>query len=152
MTTSLNNARQPVASPPSAAEFDWPEELRNEFESAWTNGCVGHELLSETDRVRVWSIRLEPGERIGFHRHVLDYFWTAVTPGKATSHMDDGSTVEAVYEAGSTRHMKYGRGAYKIHDLTNTGDSVLIFTTVEFLDSENDPLPVPDDVRRQRAA
>jgi quercetin dioxygenase-like cupin family protein len=60
-------------------------------------------LLSETDHVRVWEIRLAPGERIGFHRHVLDYFWTAVTPGRARSHPEDGTIVEAVYSAGETR-------------------------------------------------
>jgi hypothetical protein len=34
----------------------------------------------------------------------------------------------------------YGRGEYKIHDLENIGDSDLWFTTVEFLDSANEPL------------
>ena len=48
-------------------------------------------LVSESDRVRVWTIRLKPGERIGFHRHVLDYFWTARdwrarTPARARRH------------------------------------------------------------------
>jgi hypothetical protein len=32
-----------------------------------------------------------------------------------------------------------------IHDLENTGDAELIFTTVEYLDSPNDPLPLPGD-------
>ncbi len=57
----------------------WPSTIREEFEANQLNGRVGTRLLSETDRVRVWEIRLAPGERIGFHRHVLDYFWTAVT-------------------------------------------------------------------------
>jgi len=119
---------------------DWPENIRNEFEANQFNGGVGTRLLSETDRVRVWEIRLAPGERIGFHRHVLDYFWTAVTPGSARSHMQDGSTVEAVYRAGDTRHYTYGKDEYKIHDLENTGESDLWFTTVEFLDSANEAL------------
>ena len=60
----------------------WPAALREEFarEAKSPNGCVGNELVSETDKVRVWTIRLEPGQRFGFHRHVLNYFWTAVTP------------------------------------------------------------------------
>jgi hypothetical protein len=118
----------------------WPSSLRDEFETNRNNGQVGTRLLSETDRVRVWEIRLAPGERIGFHRHVLDYFWTAVTPGRARSHAQDGSVVEAIYAAGDTRHFVYGRGEYKIHDLENVGDSDLWFTTVEFLDSANEPL------------
>jgi len=35
----------------------------------------------------------------------------------------------------------------KIHDLENTGDHELVFTTVEFLKSANPPLAVPDKVR-----
>ncbi|MBR0800328.1 hypothetical protein JQ615_33665 [Bradyrhizobium jicamae] len=120
----------------------WPNSIREEFEKNQLNGRVGTRLLSETNRVRVWEIRLAPGERIGFHRHVLDYFWTAVTPGRARSHMEDGSVVEAVYAVGDTRHFSYGAGEYKIHDLENIGDADLWFTTVEFLDSANEPLKV----------
>ena len=118
----------------------WPEAVREEFEAGQFNGHVGTRLLSETERVRVWEIKLAAGERIGFHRHVLDYFWTAVTPGRARSHLQDGTIVEATYAAGETRHFTYGKGDYKIHDLQNTGDADLWFTTVEFLDSANDPL------------
>ena len=65
----------------------WPPAIAAEFERerANNNGCVGSTLLSEDDKVRVWIIRLAPGERIGFHRHVLDYFWTSVTGGRGAS-------------------------------------------------------------------
>jgi quercetin dioxygenase-like cupin family protein len=122
----------------------WPELIRKEFEANQYNGRVGTRLLSETKRVRVWEIRLAPGERIGFHRHVLDYFWTAVTPGRARSHAENGTIVEAVYSAGETRHFVYGKGEHKIHDLENVGDADLWFTTVEFLDSSNAPLELGD--------
>ena len=118
----------------------WPDVIRKEFEGNQYNGRVGTRLLSETDRVRVWEIRLAPGQRIEFHRHVLDYFWTAVTPGRAQSHAEDGTIVEAVYSAGETRHFTYGKGEHKIHDLENIGDADLWFTTVEFLDCVNAPL------------
>src|SRR5918993_1130168 len=95
----------------------WPEAMAREFERARDNGCVGTRLISETERVRVWEIRLRPGERIGFHRHVLDYFWTAITAGRALSHRPDGSTVEARYREGETRHESYAPGEHKIHDL-----------------------------------
>jgi hypothetical protein len=125
----------------------WPDVIREEFDANQLNGRVGTRLLSETDRVRVWEIRLAPGERIGFHRHVLDYFWTAVTPGRAQSHVEDGTIVEAVYTAGETRHFVYGKGEYKIHDLRNVGDADLWFTTVEFLDSANAPLELGHEAR-----
>jgi quercetin dioxygenase-like cupin family protein len=126
---------------------EWPQWVTDEFQRNQHNGCVGTELVSETDRVRVWTIRLAPGERIGFHRHVLDYFWTAITAGTALSHMQDGSTLERRYHAGETQHESYGPGQYKVHDLENIGDAELVFATVEFLDSANQPLALPDAVR-----
>jgi beta-alanine degradation protein BauB len=124
---------------------DWPAAIRADFAAAQFNPRVGTRLLSEDGRVRVWEIRLRPGERIGFHRHVLDYFWTAVTPGEARSHQGDGTVVEATYTAGQTRHHVYGPGEYKVHDLENTGGTDLVFTTVEFLQSANAALPLPAD-------
>lgn len=36
-------------------------------------GNVGTKLLFENERVRVWELALEPGERSDVHRHDLDY-------------------------------------------------------------------------------
>jgi hypothetical protein len=136
-----------------ADRSEWPAAIRAEFEreSRAHNGCVGTELLSETDKVRVWIIRLKPGERVGFHRHVLDYFWTSVSGGRGRQHLMDGSTVEYSYYPGETRHETYAKGEYKVHDLENLGDLDMIFNTIEFLDSPNPPLPVPDNVRLSRS-
>jgi beta-alanine degradation protein BauB len=127
----------------------WPAAMAAEFERERqnNNGCVGTVLVSESDRVRVWMIRLAPGERIGFHRHVLDYFWTSVNGGRGRQHVHDGSTVEYSYQPGETRHETYQAGQFKVHDLENLGDKDMIFMTIEFLDSANTPLAIPDKVR-----
>lgn len=127
----------------------WPEALKQEFgrEASNPNGCVGTQLLSENDQVRVWIIRLKPGERVGFHRHVLNYFWTAVVSSRGRQNLMDGTTVEYDYHAGETRHETYAAGQFKVHDLANIGDSEMVFMTVEFLDSANKPLAIPDTVR-----
>ena len=133
---------------------EWPAALKTEFarESERPNGCVGSELLSETDKLRVWTIRLGPGERIGFHRHVLNYFWTAVNGGRGRQHLMDGTTVEYSYFPGETRHETYGAGEFKVHDLENLGDDDMIFMTVESIEgSANKPLPVPETVRLKAA-
>jgi hypothetical protein len=136
-----------------AEKAAWPAEIAAEFEREAKNpdGRVGTVLLSESERARVWMIRLQPGERIGFHRHVLDYFWTAVTPCRGRQHLMDGSTVEYSYSAGETRHENYAAGEFKVHDLENIGDAEMIFNTIEFLDSANTPLPIPDEVRLKAA-
>lgn len=127
----------------------WPSTIAAEFEREKQNhnGCVGSTLLSENERVRVWIIRLAPGERLGFHRHVLNYFWTSVTGGRGCQHLQDGTTVEYTYQPGETRHESYGLGQYKVHDLENLGDKEMVFMTVEFLDSANKPLPIPERAR-----
>ena len=121
----------------------WPDWLKAEFAAAPGNPRVGSRLLSVSDRVRVWHIDLAPGDRLPVHCHVLDYFWTALTPGRARSHYHDGRTQERSYAAGDTAHYRFGPGAFMLHDLENIGEAVLAFTTVEFLDSANAPLPLP---------
>src|SRR5262249_26785897 len=53
--------------PETAVKSAWPPEIAAEFEREKNNPnpCVGNALVSESDRVRVWTIRLKPGERIG---------------------------------------------------------------------------------------
>src|SRR6476646_10562066 len=137
----------------SHVKTEWAAALKAEFarEAERPNGCVGSELLSETDKLRVWTIRLKPGERIGFHRHVLNYFWTSVNGGRGRQHLMDGTTVEHSYYPGETRHETYAAGEYKVHDLENLGNEEMIFNNIEFLDSANKPLPVPDRVRLARS-
>ena len=45
-----------------AEKSAWPPAIAAEFERERqnNNGCVGTTLLSESDRVRVWIIRLAP--------------------------------------------------------------------------------------------
>jgi beta-alanine degradation protein BauB len=147
---ALSMTDKPVA---RAERKEWTAALRTEFdrEAARPNGCVGSELVSETDTVRVWTIRLKPGERFGFHRHVLNYFWSAITPCRGRQHLMDGSTVEYGYAPGETRHETYASGEFKVHDLENIGDTEMVFMTVEFLNSANAPLAIPDTVRRAAA-
>jgi hypothetical protein len=59
----------------------------------------------------------------------------------------DGKTVEYTYQPGETRHESYASGEYKVHDLENLSDKEIVFMTVEFLDSPNTALPVPEKVR-----
>jgi quercetin dioxygenase-like cupin family protein len=124
-----------------------PDAMKAEFAACAGDGRVGQVLLSETARVRVWSIRLQPGDRLGFHTHVLDYFWTSVTAGHGRSHFDDGEVADIVYQAGDIKQLAFAAGEFMIHDLENVGDTELLFTTVEFLDSANAPLVLRGQTR-----
>jgi hypothetical protein len=122
----------------------WPQALRAEFEANTQNYQVGGRLLSETDRLKVWEIRLKPGERLPAHKHVLDYFWTVMTAGDSEQHTDDGTTRRVSYEPGTTRHYTFGPGEYLLHDLNNIGSTDLIFLTVEHKRMPTDPGPGQD--------
>ena len=131
---------------------DWPEGLAEEMEANRFNPCVGSVLVSETDRVRVWHLHIPAGKRCTFHRHVLNYFWTCHTHGRARNYFEDGTIRENTHFPGDTRHLNYGAGEYLVHSVENVGDTDLLFTTVEFKDSANQPLEVPEAVRLQSAA
>ena len=144
----------PLAGELVAENFEgWPDWLKAEFAEHANDGHVGSRLLSHNSRARVWEIRLAPGQRWHAHRHVLDYFWSALNAGRARAHLDDGSTIEHTYTAGETRHETYGSGEFKVHDLENIGDADLVFMTVESIDrSANKPLPIPQAIRPAKAA
>lgn len=144
LETEKTVERRPAAENPRA---EWPTEMQKDFEDNAFNGCVGSVLVSETDRVRVWHLSIPAGRRCNFHRHVLDYFWTVHTAGTGRNYYEDGSIVDAEYGKGETRHMSFAKGEYMIHAVENIGATDLLFTTVEFLDGPNQPLPVPDAMR-----
>ena len=122
---------------------------------------AGDKLVARQRAIKVGTIAgndypvldgIKPGERVGFHRHVLNYFWTSVTGGRGRQHVHDGTTVEYTYAPGETRHETYGPGQFKVHDLENLGDKEMVFMTIEFLQSANKPMPLPEGVRQQAAA
>jgi hypothetical protein len=115
-----------------ARNFDgWSAEVLADFRANAFNYDVGGQLLLEDDDIKVWEIRLGPGERFGAHRHVLDYFWTALTDGASVQHTDDGTTRRVDYRRGDTRRFTFGEGEYLLHDLCNAGSGELAFITVE---------------------
>ena len=118
----------------------WSPELIEESKNAEANGRVGTELLFESSVARIWVIELQPGQRLPFHTHVLNYFWTVLTSGRAHSRTPDGLTKEIEYHPENTKHLNYRQGERMTHDLENVGKTNLVFVTVEFIQSENTPL------------
>ncbi len=125
-------------------------ELQAAFRDNAFSGTVGSILVSESDRVRVWHLTIPAGCSCAPHRHVLDYFWTVHSGGRARNYFSDGRITATEYQVGDTQHMSFGPGEYMLHAVENIGDTDLLFTTVEFLNSANAPLAIPDDVRLER--
>lgn len=97
------------------------------------NDRIGTQLVFEGDGMRVWHLRLAAGETLPPHRHDRPYFWTVLTAGQGRSRYDDGRVVDVAYQPGDTSHFAdlSAVNAF-VHDLTNTGDTELVFVTVEF--------------------
>ena len=82
--------------------------------------AVGARLLFENDRVRVWDLRLEPGEQTPFHRHSTDFLYVVIGDGELQTVFLDGT-------ADPPRAMADGEVRYRevrgesVHAARNTG-------------------------------
>jgi beta-alanine degradation protein BauB len=112
--------------------FD-PAEFRDELETAASNLDVGTRLWFQNERIKVWEIRLAPGERGPFHAHTRRYFWTVVEAGIGRQRSPDGTFMVRRYEVGDTQYLEQSPANPMIHDLENLGDTTLRFITVELL-------------------
>ena len=90
-------------------------------------------MVYESNDMRVWHLHLSPGKTIPPHRHDRPYFWTVLTDGQGRSRYDDGRDITTTYKTGDTRHFPgLTTKSSFVHDLTNTGDTSLLFVTAEF--------------------
>lgn len=110
---------------------DYADELRD----APSNLAVGTKLWFQNERLKVWEVRLEPGERGPFHAHTRNYFWTVVESGRGLQRFSDGTFWVRDYAVGDTSYSEHSRESALIHDLENVGETLLRFVTVELLDS-----------------
>jgi beta-alanine degradation protein BauB len=107
------------------------EDFADELARARENRALGTSLWFENDHVRVFEVRLDPGERGPFHVHDAPYFWTVVEPGRGLQRFADGTSVTRDYAVGETRYLIQSPDDTLVHDLENVGSSRLRFVTVE---------------------
>jgi hypothetical protein len=110
------------------------DDFERELEEAPSNYDVGTEVWFENDRIRVWEILLQPGERGPFHAHTTNYFWTVVEGSRGLQRFADGTYAIRDYVVGETKYLEHTPETALIHDLENIGDTPLRFVTVELLD------------------
>jgi hypothetical protein len=114
--------------------FD-PADFAAELSAAPSNTDVGTRLWFENEHIRVWEVRLAPGERGPFHAHTRRYFWTVVDGGVGRQRTAaDGALIDRQYKVGDTNYSEHSADDPTIHDFENAGDTVIRFVTVELLD------------------
>ena len=110
------------------------EQYSAELAAAPHNHDLGTSLWFENNRIRVWEVLLQPGERGPFHAHTSNYFWTVVEGSRGLQRFADGTFVVRDYQVGETKYLEHTPATALIHDLENIGATPLRFVTVEILD------------------
>lgn len=101
---------------------------------------VGSELLFENDRVRVWAMRLEPGETCARHRHHHDYLM--LYPDAAVGRSTSRPTIERI-EPGFVAFSTVGRDGLPPHQITNLGTEPVTHYVIELLGPSAAETPQP---------
>jgi hypothetical protein len=110
------------------------EEFADELAAAENNFEVATTLVFENDRIRVWEMSLEPGERIAFHCHRTPYFWICHEPGRGIQRFPDGRLLHVEFGRNDTDFLDDERlETERIHDFENAGETPCRFTTLELL-------------------
>jgi len=97
-------------------------------------GDIGSKLLFEDDEIRIWELRLAPGEASAPHRHTCDYVIVDVTGDKIAAKSvpgypsEYGDYIEASVEQGHTVFLNQG----SVETAVNVGEEPYRNVLVEF--------------------
>jgi 5-deoxy-D-glucuronate isomerase len=86
-------------------------------------GDIGTEVIFENDRVRIWDMRLEPGESSDVHRHDLDYILVLLSGDRIAAEPESDTEgpvterIEAEVVPGATVYLTRGG----VETAVNTG-------------------------------
>jgi beta-alanine degradation protein BauB len=100
---------------------------------------VGTRLLFENDRVRVWEMRLAPGESTDRHLHDSDYLFVNLKAAHVTLYPEQGEPISSEARPGGVEYTEVGQGI--VHRLQNTGDSEHWEILVELKGPSRSPTP-----------
>ncbi|WP_206412848.1 cupin domain-containing protein [Nitratireductor soli] len=92
-------------------------------------GPIGHRIVEENDLTRVWEVKLEPGEELGFHIHHHPYYVVSLGGGDNRIETIFGKTIATHEPLGHTVYIDEKRA---IHKLTNTSDQTYLSRLIEF--------------------
>jgi hypothetical protein len=110
------------------------QEFTAELDEAQANRDIGTTVWFENEHVRVWEVRLEPGQRAPFHSHGQTYFWTCIDAGKGFQRYPDGTAETFDFKLGETMFNEISAHDPMIHDLENIDDHPVRFVAIELKD------------------
>lgn len=93
-----------------------------------TLGEVGQRIVLENEHVRIWEIRLEPGETIDFHIHYHPYVVISLGGGENDIETIFGQHIKTDEPLGTTVFINDMRA---VHRLTNRADVTYLSRLIE---------------------
>ncbi|MDI9980104.1 hypothetical protein [Rhodococcus sp. IEGM 1307] len=97
---------------------------------------VGTDVLFENERLRVWRMRLDPGEACQVHIHKYDHVFVYANPSLIEATLLDGSDSEPLRQPsdeGFVYYREVGAEGLPPHFIRNVGDTVSTHYIVELL-------------------
>lgn len=116
--------------------------LQRAKERGVTLSDVGSVIVLENDHVRIWEVRVEPGQTLGWHIHYHPYVVIAISGGK--------NEIETIFGDKRTTYEPSGHavlidGMRPVHRLTNRDKVTYLARLMELKhvrwSSETAPLP-----------
>ncbi len=99
-------------------------------------GAIGTRMLFENDRVRVWQVRLAPGEQGAVHRHELDHLLIQVAGDRiaVVPEADTGGPFRDYLEADVVPGAVVGVARGGVEAARNVGNEPYLEVIVELKD------------------
>lgn len=91
-------------------------------------GPLGDKVIFENEHIRVWSVKLAPGDRQAWHQHHLPYLIVPMTKGKNIMYFEDGRERETLETPGEVLWREAGIP----HELLNISDWEYRNVLIEF--------------------
>ena len=115
----------------------WEIDRKKELNSAVINDALGHKIIFEDGRIRVWHIQLEPKERLGFRKLNRSFRVMSQAQGFAVSHRQSGAIYLIQTNDGDVYHYNTKKLGEQVWDLENIGPEKLDFVIMEELSQED---------------
>ena len=101
---------------------------------------IGSTIVLENERVRVWEVRIDPGQTLGWHIHFHPYVVIAVSGGK--------NEIETIFGERRTTYEPAGHavlidGMRPVHRLTNRDKATYLARLIELKHICWDPATAP---------
>jgi hypothetical protein len=102
--------------------------LKLAADRAITLGDVGDKILFENEHIRMWEVRLEPGQTISFHIHHHPYLVVSLGGGENEIETIFGQKIATSELIGSFVFINEMR---PVHRLTNKSDLIYLSRLIE---------------------